>query len=207
MRVRLLSLAAAGGIIAAVLPAHAASAPKPQVTDTVGDANAVNDQGFGSPLPNPSQSTAPADYAAGDLTSVLLQTTRVKKGKKKVANGFTATMNLAAAPDTANLYYVVGFSTPTCADAVMEFSTAPVLAANDAACNDAVDADPTNGAPVPFAGVSAKVAGNSIVWTFPASALHTGTALANLHAYVADGYTAFFYVDEAAGSATYTVGK
>src|SRR5581483_8350621 len=87
MRLRLCALAAAGGAVLTMLPAHAATA-KPQITDPTGDANAINGQGETTSVP--SQST-PADASFADIVSVRFATTFatkvVKHKKTKVATG------------------------------------------------------------------------------------------------------------------------
>src|SRR5579884_650709 len=70
---RLLTLAASVGVVATMLPGHAATAPapKPQIVDPAGDANGINDQGLGLANVNVS---GPADDANADITSVLFAT-------------------------------------------------------------------------------------------------------------------------------------
>src|SRR4029077_20985555 len=120
----------------AMAPAHAAG-PKPQITDPTGDANGINQQFPGLGPEPPDEQTAPADGAAADITSVLFETNFVTKkvhGKKvKVANGFTVTMTLAAAP-TSDIEYRVSGAAGDCSSVFFEYNTAPALGGSDVRC-------------------------------------------------------------------------
>ncbi|MBV9097016.1 MAG: hypothetical protein JO079_03070, partial [Frankiaceae bacterium] len=88
-RTRRMALAVAAA--AAVTLTHPAGAAAPKsgdlhVTDPTGDANGINGQGIGAPVP--SQSTGPASVAGADITSIDLKTLWVGKGKKRKAQGF-----------------------------------------------------------------------------------------------------------------------
>ena len=108
MKFRLLSVGAAAAVAAAVIPVHAASgAHKPQIVDPAGDANAINDEGIGSPFPNVPSTSTPADDSAADIRSVLFQTTFKKHHKKKVVTGSTVTLTLSAAPQPQTMYRVI----------------------------------------------------------------------------------------------------
>lgn len=105
------------GLVASAHAAPPAAAPKPLVVaDLTGDANAVNDGGLlnGDPIPSGTK-TDPASMAAFDIKNFSIAATGAmatrKVGKKKVkyfnCTGYTATIELAAAPQTtASLYRV-----------------------------------------------------------------------------------------------------
>ncbi|MDQ1685108.1 MAG: hypothetical protein QOC82_1845 [Frankiaceae bacterium] len=220
-KLRLLTLAASIGVVATMLPGQAATpaAAHPQITDATGDANAINNQGFGiGPDVNVS---APADDANADITSVLFATkfktvtttktvtTIVKKKKvtKKVTvktqvpDGFTVTMNLSAAPD-ANHAYDVYATHPLC-DGQIDFTySTGELGLNEIDC---IPADPTSTDIASFGG-EASVVGNSVVWTVPAGAFANGTSFSELSAQTATAALTPI-MDTASGSATYKVGS
>lgn len=225
MKLRLLALAASAGVVAAVLPSHAATAPKAQITDPTGDANGVNDQGVGAATVNVS---APADDANADITSVVFATkyktvtttktvvTKVK-GKKvvkkvtvktQVPDGFTVTMNLSAAPD-GNHAYDIDATHPLC-DGTIDFTySSSAIGLNQVDCLPNIDpTDPTSliADSTTYPG-DATVVGNSIVWTIPAGAFPNGSTFTDLVAY---SETAALepYMDEAGdGSGSYKVGS
>lgn len=228
MKLRLITFAASAAVIAAVLPGHAASAPaapKPQITDTAGDANGINDQGAGAATVNVS---GPADDTNADITSVLFATkfktvtttktvTTIVKKKKvtkkvtvktRVPDGFTVTLNLSAAPDGNHSYDVEG--THSICDGTVDFtySTGP-LGLNEVDCLGNID--PTNPTGAldfsTFAG-DAAVVGNSIVWTIPANTFPNGSMFTDLFAQTEISPTLDPVMDQAGdGSATYKVGS
>ena len=204
MRTRLVAIAAAAGVAAAVMPAHAAG-PKPQITDPTGDANGLNDQSTGTGVP-PSVSTAPADIAAADIVSVLFQTNfvtkTVKRKKVKVANGFTVTLTLAAAP-TTDIEYRVSGAAADCSSVFFEDNTAPVTGGSDTRCPGAT---PTTDVDY---GVTATISGNKISWVVPNGVFHNGTVFSSLNAQTrtVEGAITAPQIDYAESGATYTVGK
>ena len=70
-------------------------------TDPLGDANGVNDQAFGLPVPSTS---TPADLASADITKVAFQTLYNKRTRKPSA--IQVTVTLAAAPDKTTDYNI-----------------------------------------------------------------------------------------------------
>jgi hypothetical protein len=205
MRTRLVAVAAAAGVVAAVMPAHAAG-PRPQVVDPTGDANGLNDQGTGSGSP-PSMATAPADVAAADIVSVQFVTnfvTKVVKRKKvKVANGFTVTMTLAAAP-TTDIEYRVSGAAADCSSVFFEYDTAPgPTGGSDTRCPGST---PTSDIDY---GVGAKASGNKITWVVPNGVFHNGTVFSSLNAQTRSvvGIITAPQIDYAESTATFTVGK
>lgn len=205
MRLRLIALAAAAGIAVTALPSHAATAAKPQITDPAGDANGLNDQGFGVGVP-PSTAT-PTDVSAADITGITLQTTfkikKVKHKKVRVPSGSTITVKLAAAPDT-NTFYAVDFaSTGACKSIslVYDANALPLYQQNRGICEDTTTGS-TIGGPV------SKVVGNSIVWALPLSAFPVKTTFSGIGAQTLTGEVPAVTLDETDSSnVTFTVGK
>ncbi|MDX6198773.1 MAG: hypothetical protein QOJ79_1924 [Actinomycetota bacterium] len=106
----LVSIALAAGVVALAVPSQAAGGLT--VTDAVGDANGLNSQALG--LPVPSTSTAPADVAAADITSLAFKTVYRTVGGRRVPHGFTITLKLAAAPTEDVLYGLTADISSTC---------------------------------------------------------------------------------------------
>jgi hypothetical protein len=209
MRIRLATAAAAAGIAVAALPGHAATAPKPQITDPTGDANGLNGQGVVTGTPEPS---TPADASGADIKSVLFQSTfktRTVHGTvKKVPTGFTITMTLAAAPSVPNVIYRVASSGPSCDSLFFEYSTA--VSGSDGSARCAASLPQTSG---PVGVTSVVVKGNSVIWTVPVKSLPAGQTLSSL-----DAQTRFIsgtpgvsltapQYDEATSSGSFTIGK
>ena len=209
MRIRLCAFAAAAGLAVAAFPAHAAT-PKPQITDPTGDANGINDQGLGLPIPSQG---GPADFAAADITSVLFKTTfvtrTVNKKRVKVPTGFTVTLSLAAVPTVPNVIYRVAASATTCQTLFFEYSTA-VNATTPGSARCAASLPAPSG---PVTITSAIVKGKTVVWTVPIASEPKGTTLSGLNAqtrFVSGtpgvSLTAPQF-DGAASTSTFTVGK
>lgn len=204
MRPRLIALAAAAGVAVAVLPAHAAT-PKPQITDPAGDANGVNDQGVGAPIP--SKSTAPADDAGADITGVTFTSTFVtKKVRRKIVKtptGFTVKMALSAAPTPETFYRVVA-TIPGCTQLFIEYGTDVAEGGTAMRCPALPGAKETDYSIAP-----AVVKKNIITWTVPVSALPAGTTLSALSAQTRfnPALVTAPQIDYASSAATFTVGK
>lgn len=92
---RLALVTAAAAALALALPAGAATKPALHISDPVGDANGVNGQGFGAPVP--SRSTAPASVSGADITSIDFRTKFIGTGQKRRPYGFDVTLKLAGA--------------------------------------------------------------------------------------------------------------
>lgn len=209
MRIRLLTLAAAAGMAVAAVPSHAA-APKPQITDPAGDANAVNNQALGVG-PDSSASTGPAELAAADITGVTFQSTfktkKVKKKVVKVPTGFTVTMALDAAPTLPNIIYRVSANGGGCGTSIFfEYTTGGSTVVR---CPNADVTKPSLDYPVG----AAVVKGSTITWKLSSKAIPVGSTLSTLNAQTrqqittpAVSITAPQY-DYASSGATFTVGK
>lgn len=207
MRVRVLALAAAAAVVAAVMPAHAGTV-KPLITDPTGDANGVNGQPELIGGPDPNVATGPASYASADVVSVTFVnnyvTKKIKRKTVKIPVSFTVTLTLAGAPDTRT-YYGVTATTKSCPDGVtFEYSTQPVYGADDVNCFDSSGTGSFNDYPA----TAAVVKGNTISWTVADSGLPVGTVLTNLGAHAGEGVLGGMpTLDEAESTATFTVGK
>lgn len=205
MRIRLVALASAVGVVAAIAPAHAAG-PKPQITDAVGDANGINQQFPGLGPEPPTVQSAPADLAGADITTVQFVTnfvTKKVKGKKvKVANGFTLTLSLAAAP-MPNIEYRVAGAAGDCTSVFFEYDTAVGLESSDVRCPGSTPTADTD------YGITASASGTKISWVVPNGVFRNGTTFSSLNAQTrtVEGVVTAPQVDYATSSATYTVGK
>jgi hypothetical protein len=205
MRTRLLTAVAAGAVAVSVLPAHAASGGKPQVTDPAGDANAINGQGEETV---PSQSTGPADLAAADILSVRFATTFAAKKVhgKRVPTGMTATLTLAAPPTDPFINYRLEATSAQCTDLFFEYSTSPAGRGTDLRCPGSI---PVASADTQFAVSKAVVKGNSIIWSVPLKSLPVGTTLSSLEADTRFNPVKLTIpaIDIATSGNTFTVGK
>ncbi len=223
-KLRLLTLVASVGVVATMLPGHAATAtttsgPAAQITDPPGDANGINDQGAGSGQ-NGNVAT-PADDSAADITSVVFATkfkvvtatktvTKFVKKKKvtkkvvvttKVPDGFTVTLNLSATPDGNHSYDVL--ATHSLCDGTVDFTySTGTLGLNEVDC---LPSSPTSTNIATMPG-EASVVGKSIVWTIPAGAFPNGSTFSGLAAETEIAPTLDPVMDEASSSATYKVG-
>jgi hypothetical protein len=208
MRFRLAALAAAAGLFAAVTPSHAA-VQKPQIVDTVGDANGVNQQIPGTG-PNPqSVATAPADVAGADIATVLVQTNfvtkRVKGKTVKTPNGFTVTLNLAAAT-IPQVNYRVSMDTGDCDTSVFfEYDSSAGFESSDVRCPPAQ----VTGTDTIY-GISAKASGSKVSWVVPAGVFRIRSSFSNLNAQTrssVEGTVTAPQIDFATSAATFVYGK
>jgi hypothetical protein len=182
-----------------------AATPRPQVTDPKGDANGLNDQGVGAPVPSAS---TPVEDSGADILSVLFQSTFTTKGHKKVPSGMTITLTLAAPPTPEHIYRVTA-TAPSCSGGAQLFfeytTTVGAASPGGARCPGTVKSTA-----VPVTSVVTK--GDSIVWTLPLSvSIAKGEHLTGLGADVrlelTQPGTTIPAIDEASGSATFIVGK
>lgn len=202
MRRPALLAATAGGLLALAVPSPAA--PAPQVTDLAGDANGVNSQSLGLPLPG--TATAPASNGAADIVSVTFATAWKKLGSVKVPNGVTVTMTLSGAPAEGTAYAVHAVVPKTCdgehTDLSLSYLEYGLTRANYAQCHDAseVDGDVTE----MLVEVTTDAARKTITWRL-SKGIQKG---AKVDSITAD--TSVFVLgvyDEATGSRAYTYGS
>jgi hypothetical protein len=184
MRMRAFALVATATTVL-IAPHALAAGPAPQVTDPSGDGNFVNAQGESAPVPGVS---APfGSQAYGDATSVLWQPYQVKKGRKKVFGGFTVTTTLSAPPvppsGTTLVYRMLG---QVNGDATLFLG--PVYyttKGSDPAQPQSALRDNLDGATRLTPLALPKIAGNTLTWTVPVSALpktfKVGSTLSNLY--------------------------
>ena len=153
------------GVVASASPA---TSPTTLVlTDTNGDANALNDEGFGSPAP---QGTAtPGSQAAMDIVKATFAdtgTTKKVRGKKVfTCTGFTVTIEMAGPVNTSipAIYRVIGNTTANDGVFQLYWNNAPTGAATEVRYG-AGSADDT----VALSN-EAKIDGNKIVLTITTS--------------------------------------
>lgn len=213
-----LLLTASTSLAAIVTPAKPAAVT---VTDQAGDANALNGQGFG--LPVPATATGPASYGSGDVLSLAWQTlvTSKKVGNKTISKptGMKVTMALSGAPQINTIYRVTG-GTAECTVFWFTYSSlaggAPTATLQHN-CPGFVPAGATGTSEnVVLDGV--KIEGSTITWTVPGSVLpkafKVGTQLTGLSGHTrmyagtsVTGGATVPAMDEAAGDGVYVYGK
>lgn len=179
-----------------------ASAAAPQLTDPLGDANGVNGQTIG--LPVPSQST-PAGVAAADIVSAALSTTYKKVGKKQVPEGVRIVLTLAAAPQQGTVYNVNASVASGC-----DTGGGTVLSASYQDVGPGIVSSFVNCAPAGSTETTDVAAGEAVVdaakhtisWDVAGDGLKAGAVFEEL---TADTSVFVFGVyDEAKGDGTYT---
>ena len=95
----------ASGLLVAALLAGDASASPVTVSDTVGDANAVNGQDL---VTAPGENTAtPGSQTGYDITSVTLASTFTGKGRKRAPRDLVVRLELAGKPLRSEVVYSV----------------------------------------------------------------------------------------------------
>lgn len=114
MRIPALVAASALALLALVHPSGAATPKGLHLKDLAGDANGVNSQESGLPLP--ATATAPAQLAAGDILALDVTTRFKGVGKAKKAKGFTVRLTLAAPVQAGVNYLVTMESSSPCGD-------------------------------------------------------------------------------------------
>jgi hypothetical protein len=134
------------------------------VSDAPGDANGFNDQGVGAPVPE--QSTPQGERTAADILSFSIGRT----DDKKQVTGITASLTLAAAPDTGTNYRVGGVL-GSCTSFYFEYTITPGLGPDSYLRNTC------SGSQKFDAIVTVVVKGNTITWTLPAKSFPAGVTL------------------------------
>lgn len=194
--------------------AHAATSSfKPvAISDTVGDGNGLNDQGFAPPMAG---TATPSDYSGGDIVSVEWTTL----GKKSQPTGFQVVMKLSGAASRGTIYRVTT-KTADCSTFWLNYTyyaDGPTSASLQHNCpgftttsaTGSTESDPLT---------TVAVAGSTITWTVPASvlpkAVKAGTAITGLSAetrFLAGtsikGGVTVPQIDHAVGDGTYVYGK
>jgi hypothetical protein len=168
-----LALAAVAALAVGLVPAQAAQGPV-VLTDVAGDANGINGQGFVDGGPN-NMASGPASMASMDIVSVTLANTgttrKVKQGKKVVTvfdcTGFTATLELGAAPFQSAIYRIVGNGPVNVTQWWLTF-TNDATGATGALEYDSGDGTPLSGGVVD---VPVTVDNNKVTWTVKTSAI------------------------------------
>ena len=193
--------------------AHAATTSfKPvSITDTVGDGNGLNGQGF-EDVPG---TATPSNYSGGDIVGISW----VTNGTKLKPTGFTVTMTLSGAPGPSSIFRVTT-ATADCSNFWLTYSSTV-----DGKVTQTLQHNCPGFTPAGTTGTSEAVKLDSVVvkdktitWTVPASALpkavKVGTAITSLSGHVrfyagtaATGGATVPQIDEAAGEGTYVYGK
>ena len=157
MRARLLRPALGlAAVSTAVLAMGAGAAAKPLVfEDAAGDANALNDQGFGAGFDN---NATPIQYAPTDIVKTTLANTYA--GKK--CTGFTLTMEFADAvdPSASVIYRLLGATTKNDGIFQIYLNNGAADGGSTEVRHGAGEEDNTFPLKTP-----AKIAGKTITWT------------------------------------------
>ena len=187
---------AAAAIAISTLPAGAATKPGLHIADTVGDANGLNGQDFGAPLP--STSTSPASVAGADITGVDLVTRFVGRGKHRKADSFDVVMKLAG-PLQKGVQITVTMTTSTpCGDSntiQLGYGTSKLAVCQSAAGSTTSDN---------IGSYDASTDLTTITWTID-PIFKAGTRITNFYASTSVFVLGVF--DEVTSSAVFTYGK
>lgn len=193
---RLATAVVAAAAVALIQPAGA-SAPKPglQVNDPVGDANGINGQFIGLPLP--STSTSPASVSGADIASIDFKTDFTGKGKKRKPYGFDVTLKLAAPLQKGVLITMTMDTSTPCGDTStiqLGFGTETLVVcqSNGGTTNDTIGS------------AEASADGKAVTWTID-PVIKSGTTITNIYASTSVFVAGVF--DEAKSSATFHYGK
>lgn len=177
MRRTALALAAVATVVAGQT-AHAATKPL-VITDLSGDANGVNSQSLGLPLP--ATSTAAASVKGADIVS--LKVANVFKGKGRTAKpaGLTVTLKTAGALQQGVDYSItMDLDKPCGASSRVQlgFEDVPSLNRGLAICQSAQ----AGGASTTIGSTAVDAAGGTITWSLDGSAFSKGVTISNFAA-------------------------
>ena len=201
MRRTLVLAGTLAGLLALVAPAPAA--PAPHVIDLAGDANGANGQAQG--LPVPGTATAPASVGAADIVSVTLATVWRKVGSKKIANGFTVTMQLSE-PPAQGIDYAVLAQVPSTCDGQRTHLSLNYLdhfGASDSHVASCTDWSVGGAKTDMLLDVRADAAKKTVTWTL-SKGLAKGAKVTSIKADTSVSAVGFF--DEASGGKAFTYG-
>ena len=184
---------------ALALPASAAGGP--QLTDPTGDANGVNSQSIGLPVPS---QTTPAGVAAADIVSTSFTTTYKKVGKKQVPNGLRIVLTLAAAPQENTVYGVTATVPDGCdgkagTDLSASYQLIAGVVSAFVTCGPHGSAETTD---IAMGDAVVDAAKKTITWDVSGDTLEPGSVFEEIAADTSVFVVGVF--DEAKGDATYT---
>ena len=163
MRIPAVAAVSAVAVLALAHPSGAAGAKGLHLKDLAGDANGVNSQDTGLPLP--STATSPVQLAAGDILGVDVATRFKGAGKAKKAKGFTVRLNLAAPLQQGVNYLVTMESSSPCGDTStmqLGYEEMGPVATSDLAICQAAD---TTGDSTSIGTTELSADRKSIIWT------------------------------------------
>lgn len=205
MRRHLVLAGTLAGLLALGAPAPAAppAAPTPHVTDLTGDANGVNGQAQGLPVPD--TATEPASVGAADIVNVTFATIWKGVGRARRANGFTVTMQLSQAPAQGIAYAVLADVPSTCDGkrTILYLNYLDYLGASDAHIANCMDASVGGATRNMLVNVKADLAKKTITWTL-SKGLKNGAEVTSIKADTS--ILAVGFLDEASGGRPYTYG-
>ena len=200
MRRSFVTAAAFGSAVA--LCSGAQAAPAPQLTDPTGDANGVNSQSIGLPLPSQS---APVGVAAADIVSAAFTTTYAKVGRKQVPRGVRITLTTAAAPQENTVYNVSAVVASTCDGKDGTELSASFQLVSGGAVSSFVNCGPrgsTSTTDIAMGEGVVDASARTVTWQVDGSYLRPGAVLSSISA-----DTSVFVVgvyDDATSAGTYT---
>jgi hypothetical protein len=195
MRIPALAAASAVALIALAAPSGAA-ARRFHIADATGDANGINGQGIGLPLP--STATGPAELAGADITGIDLVNRFRGAGKARKASGFDVTLHLAAPLQQGTVITVTMVTSAPCGDS----STIQLGAGTSALAICQSSKTGSAGATIGSTEVSADK--KSILWSID-NLFKAGTKITSF--YASSSVFVLGVFDEAASDATFTYGK
>jgi hypothetical protein len=184
------------------LPATALGAtPPPQVVDPVGDANGINGQAMGLPLPS---TVTPADVAVTDIVSVRFTTVYKTVGRTRVPKRTQVVLQLADAPQDGVDYQVLATVPATCDGTGTRIQLTHLVQGpnrlDTASCLD----DSTLTSSNLGAEVVVDTTRHTITWTFDAG-MRRGQRMTDLSASTSAFVLGVF--DEATSSTPYVFGR
>jgi hypothetical protein len=172
-----LTVGMAGPSMAVVKKKPALPKAQPLVaTDTAGDGNGLNGQGFGDVTgQDPSQAT-PADRSAGDITKLTIA--RTDDGK--TVTGLQVTLSLSAAPDRGT-FYRVSTSVPACSTFWFQYGVDMTGAPTPGNLRHNCSGDGSGVVPATVnVDIPTVVKNTDIIWTLPLKAFPAGVKLGSL---------------------------
>lgn len=178
-----------------------ASAAAPQLTDPTGDANGVNSQSIGLPLPSQS---APVGVAAADIVSTAFTTTYKKVGRKQVPHGLRIVLTLAAAPQENTVYGVTATVPDGCdgkggTDLSASYQLIAGVVSGFVNCGPHGSADTTD---IAMGDAVVDAAKRTVTWDVYGDTLKPGSVFEEIAADTSVFVVGVF--DEAKGDASYT---
>ncbi len=191
---RLPALAAVAATVLVLAHPAGAASKKFHIADAAGDANGVNGQGVGLPIPG--TSTGPAQVAGADILGIDVTNRFKGSGKTRKPAGFDVVLHLAAPLQQGTVLTVTMNTSVPCGD-----TSTIQLGAGTSSLAICQSSDPSKaGATVG----STEVVGNDVHWTID-NLFKAGTKVDSFYASTSVFVLGVF--DEASGDGVFTYGK